>query len=70
MRLSLDKRPVSGPEGAAAPVEGPERLNLMVSRVLAAGLAVSITLLVTGVIMALAGRGPSVASKTSITDIP
>lgn len=42
----------------------------MVSRVLAVGLAASMVLLITGAIMALAGRGPSVAAETSITDIP
>jgi uncharacterized membrane protein len=50
--------------------EGPDKLNLTVSRVLAGGLAAAIVLLLTGAVLAIAGRGPSVPSATSVSDMP
>jgi uncharacterized membrane protein len=50
--------------------EGPDKLNLTVSRVLACGLASAIVLLLTGSVLAFSGCGPSVPSATSISDIP
>lgn len=46
------------------------RLDRLVSRVLAVGLATAILLLLTGAVMALAGRGPSPSTMTSVTDLP
>ncbi len=45
-------------------------LNLIISRVLLGGLALSVVLLLTGVVMVVAGRGPSPAGSTSVADIP
>jgi uncharacterized membrane protein len=45
-------------------------LNITVSHVLVGGLVTSVALLLVGAILAIAGRGPSVPSATSITDIP
>jgi uncharacterized membrane protein len=45
-------------------------LSLTVSRILAIGLAAAVVLLLTGVVLALVGRGPSLSSATTLTDIP
>ncbi len=46
------------------------RLDRMVSSVLAVGLALAIVLMVTGTVLALVGRGPSLPSKTMVADLP
>lgn len=59
-----------------SPVEpGRERdvirgLDRAICRVLTIGLALSIALLLTGAILALAGRGPSPSTVTSLQDMP
>jgi uncharacterized membrane protein len=45
-------------------------LNVTVSHVLAGGLVLSVVLLLIGAVLAISGRGPSVPSVTSITDMP
>lgn len=56
--------------GGDQQAEGSTRLNVTISRVLAGGLALSMTLLVTGGVMVVVGRGPSLSAATSIADMP
>jgi uncharacterized membrane protein len=69
MRRSFDRRTM-GPPGTESRAGGYGGLSLAVSRVLATGLVLSVALLLTGAIMVLAGRGPSLSAKASITDLP
>lgn len=46
------------------------RLNVVVSRLLRAGLLVSVMILVIGVVLALAGRGVPVPTHTSLRTMP
>jgi uncharacterized membrane protein len=56
--------------GAEAKGDEMGGLSLTVSRILAIGLAAAVVLLLTGVVLALVGRGPSLSSATTLTDIP
>jgi hypothetical protein len=47
----------------------PKGLNITASHVLAGGLVASVVLLLIGAVLAISGRGPSVPSVTSITDM-
>lgn len=46
------------------------RLDRMVSRVLAVGLAVAVVLMLTGAVVALVREGPSLPSEVSVTEMP
>jgi len=46
------------------------RLDRMVSRVLAVGLVIAVVLMLTGAVLALAGRGPSPSPELSVSDLP
>ena len=69
MRRMFDKSPAGATEVKAGAEES-HRLNVVISGVLAVGLATAVLLLLTGGILALAGRGSLPPSADSIMDMP
>lgn len=51
-------------------VSAESRLNVVVSRLLRVGLLLSVTILVIGVVLALAGRGVPLPNHTSLKEMP
>lgn len=69
MRRSARTTPAEEQE-VSPEVSATRRSSRVVSRVLAAGVASSILLLIAGAVLALAGRGPSPSEVTAIGDMP